>query len=397
LQFYIMDAFTAGIALVIVQLCAALFMTGAFYTTPKEACTRYWARSGFLFGLGVLIVVINNGAPNYLFLVLGNNCLFAGIIFQWWGLQAFYGKQPSRQGWILLIAFFLLYASFLFNKAAQVDRAALVSIAVACGFGLNLSELRWQRANRLSFATLLAFGSVVLLIAAMATRALACLLRHSAFALLTQSTVGVVIVYLMPLIGTLLFSVALLMLYFERLVEIKHHLATHDELTHLLNRRAIIAGGEREIEMAVRSQQPLTIAYIDVDFFKRINDELGHANGDTVLSELADILRGTCRTTDLIGRYGGEEFCVVLPGIGYDGAAAFGDRLLQAVRQRLFCNKQPVTISIGFAVLRITGQRRTWTSLMLEADAALYQAKEGGRDQFVIAGQDATHMNPKLA
>jgi diguanylate cyclase (GGDEF)-like protein len=174
-------------------------------------------------------------------------------------------------------------------------------------------------------------------------------------------------------------------MYFERIVAEKHHLATHDELTGMLNRRAIVAGGEREVSMALRNHQQLTIAFVDVDYFKRINDTLGHEAGDIVLTEVAQLLRKTCRNIDLVGRYGGEEFCIVLPGVDLRNAPAVGERLLNAVREYRFENQYPMTVSIGLASLPENTNDRSWTNLINRADAALYKAKESGRNQFCIA------------
>ncbi|MGZ3252826.1 MAG: GGDEF domain-containing protein, partial [Burkholderiaceae bacterium] len=194
--------------------------------------------------------------------------------------------------------------------------------------------------------------------------------------------------YLVPLGGSLLYGTGLLLLYFERIVEEKHHLATHDELTGMLNRRAIVSGGEREVAMALRNHQPLTIAFVDVDFFKRINDNLGHEAGDIFLVEIAQLLKKTCRNIDLVGRYGGEEFCIIFPGVGHENATIVGERLLNAVRQYRFQNQYQMTVSVGLASLPENPKDRSWANLINRADAALYKAKDFGRDQFCIAEED---------
>jgi len=383
-----MDALTAGVALVAVQLCVALIMAGTFQVTREEQCTRYWALSGALLAPGVLAVVIDVGGPQYPWLIIGNNFLIAGIVFQWWGLQSFHRRQPSRAGWVLMAVFFALYASLVVNDADGLERAALFSATAMICYLLCFGELSSRRRKsaqlRLSFANALAIGASVALVGSMGFRAIACVLRIPDYAPKTSSAIGVVVVYIVPLAGTLLFSVALLLLYFERLVEAKHHLATHDELTGLHNRRAIIQAGEREIGLAMRSHSPVTVAYIDVDHFKQINDKFGHENGDSVLVELAHVLKNACRDTDILGRYGGEEFCGIFPGTDEAKLDNLGERLLQAVRAHKFKAGVEVTISIGFTVLRSPDVRRSWSSLMHDADAALFHAKECGRDQFRI-------------
>lgn len=380
-----MDVLTAGVALVLVQLCIAVFMAGTFYATPNEKCTRFWAQSGVLTGLGLLMVVINAGAPNYALLIISNNTLIGGLILQWLGLRAFYKRRPGAWGWGIAVIFFLAYGLLLIINAKIADRVVLSAITTMVVFILNFHELRKSRTSRLTFASVLAMFALTALIASSALRVIANLWRNPAFLPTTTSSVGIAVVYLVPLVGSLLFSVALLLLYFERMVQDKQHLATHDELTGLLNRRAIISGAEREIDVAKRLRQSLSVAYIDVDFFKKINDELGHEKGDTVLVDLSQVLKKNCRDIDLVGRYGGEEYCIIFPGVDYGGAEIIGEKLVNVVRQHCFQDKLCVTISVGISVLPAENQLRGWTALIREADAALYRAKELGRNRFCIS------------
>jgi diguanylate cyclase (GGDEF)-like protein len=206
---------------------------------------------------------------------------------------------------------------------------------------------------------------------------------------MVETDLGVVLLFLVPLGGTILYATGLLLLYFERLVAEKHELATHDELTGLLNRRAIVAAGKREVALAIRARQPLTVAYVDVDFFKDINDALGHEAGDRVLADLSSLLRDTCRSVDLVGRLGGEEFALVLPGLGPEQIACVGERLLAAVRGYRFLDRHPVTVSLGFAALSEPVPAQAWADLLARADAALYRAKQLGRDRYCIDRGDA--------
>jgi diguanylate cyclase (GGDEF)-like protein len=175
----------------------------------------------------------------------------------------------------------------------------------------------------------------------------------------------------------------LLLLYVERTIEKNRHMATHDELSKLLNRRAIVPSGESELDLSIRLQRSLTVAFIDIDLFKRFNDEFGHAAGDTVLTEVAAILQNTCRSIDLVGRYGGEEFLVIMPSVDLNGATLVGQRLISAVRDYRFLGEHPVTISAGLATLPLDGNC-SWAQLIRRADAALYEAKDMGRNRFCV-------------
>ena len=164
-----------------------------------------------------------------------------------------------------------------------------------------------------------------------------------------------------------------------------------DALTGLYNRRYLEESLERELSRAMREAQPLAVLMIDVDHFKRYNDQYGHEGGDAVLRALGRTLREMLRTSDLAARYGGEEFTVVLCNATMAGAREWGERLREVVRQlEVKSGGQvlpPVTISLGLALYPDHG--KTSGELLHAADRALYEAKHSGRDRLMVAGQGA--------
>lgn len=380
-----MDALTAGAALTTVQLCASLVMAGSYYLAPEEKCTRLWAASGVLMAIGLLVVIVNAGAVNYTALIVGNNMLIGGLIVQWRGVRALYKKDASKSGWLLFALFFVVFGLVLLYGGKTAERALLSSAAIAFVFTLSATELWRNRGDQWTFARLLGLSALALLIGGSLFRSVAAFMQLSQYLVTSPSTLGTIVLYLLPLVGTLLFSTSLLLLYLERVIEEKNQLATHDELTKLFNRRAIVARGEREINVATRTRQPLCVAFLDVDFFKQINDQLGHEKGDLVLIELAQVLSQACRTIDWIGRYGGEEFCMVFPGVEAEGAGLIAERLLTQIRRHAFIENRPVTVSIGLAILANEDGDRSWSSLINRADSQLYRAKSLGRDRYCIA------------
>lgn len=159
-----------------------------------------------------------------------------------------------------------------------------------------------------------------------------------------------------------------------------------DALTFLPNRRQIIADFQKEVIFSDRYGTPLTISMLDIDHFKKINDTYGHTVGDEVLRSLAGELRDHIRYPDTIGRYGGEEFLLVLPHSTLRAASQQAERLCRHVRSLRIKSGEvelALTVSIGVAQYKIHNE--DWQGLLNRADAALYQAKNNGRDQWVAA------------
>jgi diguanylate cyclase (GGDEF)-like protein len=156
--------------------------------------------------------------------------------------------------------------------------------------------------------------------------------------------------------------------------------ATHDGLTGLVNRNSILETLNDEISRAARTNQPLSVLMVDLDKFKMVNDMHGHLAGDAVLREAARRLKGSARRYDSVGRYGGEEFLVVLPGCDATDAAAQAERMRAAIAAAPFVTpSQPlsVTASLGVAC----SSQCAPESLIRHADDALYAAKARGRNQ----------------
>lgn len=160
--------------------------------------------------------------------------------------------------------------------------------------------------------------------------------------------------------------------------------ASMDPLTGLPNRRALTTELEREHALARRGRPPFSVLLLDVDHFKRVNDERGHAAGDQVLEEIAARLRARARTSDFVGRWGGEEFLVVAPDTSMHGAVALAEGLRRALSEApILLDSGPlrVTASVGVAAW----ERETVDQLLGRADQALYEAKEAGRDMVMAA------------
>jgi diguanylate cyclase (GGDEF)-like protein len=168
--------------------------------------------------------------------------------------------------------------------------------------------------------------------------------------------------------------------------------AIRDQLTGLYNRRFLEDALTRETGRAARSGEPVAVAILDVDHFKRVNDTYGHEAGDAVLRELGQVLLKTIRKTDIVGRFGGEEFLMLLPGASVEVAQARALAVLEAVRamEVVIPNGAPlnhITASIGVAAMPLHVARGDM--LVAAADTALYQAKGQGRNRVVLSDRRA--------
>ncbi|HPO49311.1 MAG TPA: diguanylate cyclase [Spirochaetota bacterium] len=160
--------------------------------------------------------------------------------------------------------------------------------------------------------------------------------------------------------------------------------ATHDSLTNILNRGAVLSYLENDIKRSKRLKSSLSLLMFDIDFFKKINDTYGHLVGDEVLRQLTTITKDTIREIDLFGRYGGEEFLIILPDTNIEQAKILAERLIKRVRHYNFLtNKTTLRVTISIGLTEYSSDESI--DLIIEhADSALYEAKEDGRDNVKI-------------
>jgi len=181
----------------------------------------------------------------------------------------------------------------------------------------------------------------------------------------------------------------------QNLVEELRELSTHDPLTGLANRRHFIQAFEEEAARTDRQDLPMSIIFLDLDFFKKINDTHGHQMGDTVLREVSRYMQRHCRTYDTAARWGGEEFVILLPADDETKAAACAERIRGGIAAG-FSAKIPFPVTISAGVARYeTGD--SLERLTERADQALYRAKQTGRNRVVIwKEQDAARVLPGM-
>lgn len=173
----------------------------------------------------------------------------------------------------------------------------------------------------------------------------------------------------------------------ERILRLQQELlrrASHDDLTGLFSRRTLMEAAQREVELAQRNGTALSVVLIDMDHFKAINDSYGHQAGDAVLRECANRLRQELRSTDIIGRYGGEEMMALLPGSDLPAARNVAENLRNALAQPVYYEGQWIPVSASLGVSALSSQPNQLTTCIQKADDAMYRAKAAGRNRVEV-------------
>ena len=163
-------------------------------------------------------------------------------------------------------------------------------------------------------------------------------------------------------------------------------MSSRDALTGLYNRWYVIEKIDREINRSLRHGSPMSLLMIDIDHFKQINDAFGHLVGDEVLRSVGQVLKESCRIYDVAGRYGGEEFCVLLPETKIDNTTPVAERIRQRLAaSEMHCGDRPIVVTASFGISGLDDLHRAQMSLspsvlIDRADRALYRAKSHGRN-----------------
>lgn len=191
----------------------------------------------------------------------------------------------------------------------------------------------------------------------------------------------------------ILTSVGFLVLQKDRAEQAATKLAVTDPLTGTFNRRTFLDLAEKEIARARRSQAPLSLVMFDLDHFKKVNDRYGHVAGDYVLKRFVEVTQLCLRQEDLLVRYGGEEFCLLLPDTDVGDAVALAERIRAATEYAMFIfdegqSEQRIHVTVSGGVAKLGADARIDT-LVARADEALYAAKNAGRNQIAVAPDDA--------
>lgn len=342
-----------------------------------------WGTGNFMVSAGLLLIGLRDVIPLWPSAVLANTLLFCGFTLMYLAFCMLMQKPQAERRFVLAgIAYLLLFHCMVMLDIAVRHRILVASLML---IGLSVSMIHVARSSdnpHTHSARLLmqAFYAIVLLNAF--SRGL-----HSEF--FTSSTMSIFeptavqilsfISYYFALIGA---GIAYLLMQSGLAYNDLAIIANNDMLTGVRNRRNFMEMAERDWALAQRMWRPLSVMMLDLDNFKKINDVFGHQAGDEALRCFGAILGNAVRNVDLAGRYGGEEFCIVLTDTSPDVALHSAERIRHAVEAMEILidgRRLPLSVSIGISGMA-AGDTRSMPQLLRAADNALYAAKHAGRN-----------------
>lgn len=345
-----------------------------------------WGRAMILAAVGLAGLALRGAITDFLSIVVANTLILIAFVVALRGLRSIRGVDRAEPfAWGLVVVGFALLIAFTEYAPSYGARVVVMSLCVAlllmrCALALR-GEVPPECAHSYAFTQYTFWTMTALLLA----RAVGGLFEMRAEMLTPGMLRGVS--FLLYAILLTAATLGVMWMEIQSLERALVHSARIDALTGVLNRGTFLEEFGREVSRSERDATVFSLAIFDLDHFKRLNDRFGHPMGDRVLKNVVDIMRLTIRRHDLIGRYGGEEFALLMPNTGKDTALRVAERIRREIELKgaeIGGKRVDLTVSGGVATFQLDGH--DWDSLLIAADNALYAAKNAGRNQIVAAG-----------
>lgn len=393
-----LDVATLGVALSLVTLSMTLLLCVAAWHAGTEKGLRHWALGNFTIMLGLVLNVYQEQIHHGLSVVLAYTLMTLGIGVTWLGIRAFKGQaQPQTGPLLAALTVMLLMWVFRFQVDHQPARIVISSVILSGMSLLCARELLIPAEQPMRTAYWFTGFTALFCAVGLAFRA------ALSFTLLPVSAeTSLVPMQSVTLLGAMVAQIGLacgfiLMTHYRTTIAL-HRLSERDALTNTLNRRSLQQQAAAVLDLARQQEYPTTLIMLDADHFKRINDQFGHQTGDAVLCHLVSRVRQHLRTDDLLGRFGGEEFILLLPGLDTESAVQVAERIRQGLCAQPWHNDDlPVALSVSMGVACSDQHGYDFDSLVGAADAALYRAKALGRNRVELASVPDQDLQDQMA
>ncbi|HEX4854310.1 GGDEF domain-containing protein [Arenimonas sp.] len=392
--FDIRSALLVG-ALLTLLIGVVLLVVGRSLAAEYRPSLFHWVAATLLQPAGFVMLSLRDQLDPWVSTVLANTCIALAFGAYARSLRLFYRAPPA--GWLLsgLVLLSVLISIYWGVLSADLTRR-LIAISLTLGGLLGYSAWTvFRHAERRGPIRLVTGGVFALAAAIMVYRAAALVVDPGLVTGVFQITHVQLLTYAVGSVLPVIATVGFLLMCTERSQRELERAARVDYLTDCYNRRAIEEQGARAMAAARRHGMPLAVLVIDIDHFKLINDELGHAAGDQALVQSVARIRAEMRAEDVLGRLGGEEFIVLMPNTDSASAASAGERIRLGFAARplvLEEGRRAATLSIGVATL--APMDRLFSQLLQRADRAMYAAKNAGRNLVMADAMSGWEPGP---
>jgi diguanylate cyclase (GGDEF)-like protein len=382
-----------SLSVLFVVMTLANFMSLVIFGSLRHASIPgigRWMAANVLAIAGMLLYALRDVSPDFLLVILSNALFCLSIVLGYQGCRQLFQLPPVTPGPYIAVVLAIAGIGYLNNGAQDLGaRAVVFSIFFVCMYAA-MGRLLWtyRKPDRPFYAYGFMLGVLGVGVAASAARGLtfAIGVAHQK-TLLLPTTLNIVFVFTLLLVLPAL-SIGMVMLAHDNMTERLEHWVNQDELTGALTRRGFFAKLHAVIKQTSQACGVFSVAIVDLDHFKSINDQYGHAMGDLVLTRVGQLIVSSLREADVFGRLGGEEFVIMFPGLRRRDAAARLEALRVSLRDdfaRTQDDAVPVfTFSAGVDEYQMG---EPMENLMRRADTALYAAKAQGRNRVVSADQ----------
>ncbi|CAM8626117.1 diguanylate cyclase AdrA [Comamonadaceae bacterium] len=376
------DLHTPTLLLVILVVSFTLSATLASVARRfKRDGMMYWAWGFVLHTLTYVLFVLRGHISDLVSVVLANTLLAISFALISEGVQQFLQVRWSR--WLVWAPVPLVAVLFFVLLGHAHTRIILSGVIIAWQCALIAWQLGSQPDKTTGRGAYFVIGSFLAISAAFVLRTVGALSGEAGIGSINTSNPVQSATFLFVSVALMMVCQGLVLMTNERADERNRLLAMQDELTGLSNRRFIMEALALQLAQARRSGKPVSILMLDVDHFKSINDTYGHLTGDRVLRHLAAGLRNRLREQDMAGRWGGEEFLVVLPDTDAGGAVALADHLRADVESAGWSTPdgRSISLTVSIGVHTCDSAPEVLDTVISAADEALYRAKQAGRNR----------------
>ncbi len=388
------------IGTIIFLTCLITFTMGAILfvvarSNPSQIKgVREWAWSCVLQGIAWVLLAERGQIPDFLSIVMGNTILVAVVTMQFQAILRF--KERKSFGLWLFIPTALSFAALNYFSFISPDisiRTTIVGLFCMSFCLLSGSFFIFKQRHPIIFTEWILTVVFVVIGLILLFRTLYIWFFDPTLVHLYTDNQMQGVIFSTICIADVLLTFSFAMMLNERFREEILRLAKIDPLTEIYNRAAMEQMYKNELRRADRYNSPVSLLMLDLDFFKVINDTYGHQVGDKTLKILVKSITEQLRSTDILSRYGGEEFAILLPDSNSRGAEIAAERLCRKVEKSLITvdgYKFSITVSIGVADFKFEGD--SLEKLINRADKALFQAKQSGRNRVVVFEENETLM-----